>query len=282
MNARQGTLALAVVAIVWGASFTIIKLALRDASPVTFLAVRFLLATLPLVLVLRALGPAEWLAGAILGLFFWGGFVFQTTGLAHTTPARSAFITGLSTPLVPIVAFAWDRTRPPPLLLAGIVLALAGSWFLTDPRGGGLNRGDLLTLGCAVAFACQIVAAGHAARRVSPVRLLAVQLALTGVLSAASAPALETPRFHLTPALGAALVFLAATAIATFWAQLRAQRVVSPSTTALIFALEPVAAAATSWAVLGETLGAAQLGGAALILVGTMLPELPLGRGAEA
>jgi len=91
MTPRQGTLALAVVAVVWGASFTIIKLALRDASPVTFLAVRFLLATLPLVLVLRALGPAEWLAGAVLGLFFWGGFVFQTAGLAHTTPARSAF-----------------------------------------------------------------------------------------------------------------------------------------------------------------------------------------------
>jgi hypothetical protein len=49
-----------------------------------------------------------------LGLFFWAGIAFQTFGLDGTTPSRSAFITSLATPLVPVVYFL---RRIPPLHL---------------------------------------------------------------------------------------------------------------------------------------------------------------------
>lgn len=279
MTHRRALLGLVVVAAVWGCSFTIIKEALDYASPLVLLALRFLTAALIVAPAFRGMRREELRAGVIIGLLFWGGFVFQTSGLAFTTPSRSAFITGLSVPLTPVVVLLVYR-RPTGVWTAlSVLLAALGMYFLTSPdSGAGLNRGDLLTLGCAVSFAGQIVAAGHFARTMPALRLLAVELALTGVLSLAAAPLVETPRLALQPALLGYIVFLSLSAVATFWFQLRAQRVVSPAQTALVFSLEPVFAALTSYVVLGERLGAVQWLGGALILGAMLLPELESAR----
>lgn len=274
MTRRAAARGLVIVALTWGVSFVIIKLALGAMSPLAFLTVRFSLAAFFVIGWWRGISRAELLGGGLLALFFWGGFVFQTTGLVWTTPSRSAFITGLSTPIVPVVAFVAFRSVPRPLMLLGIAVAAVGMYLLTDPGGGGLNRGDLLTIGCAILFACQIVSAGHYARRVRPERLLVVQLTLTAVLSGLALPFLETPRFEWGWGIVAALAFLSVTATLTFWFQLRAQQRVSPAETALIFTLEPVFAALASFVVLSERLSLTQLGGGALILAGTVLPEL--------
>jgi drug/metabolite transporter (DMT)-like permease len=215
--------------------------------------------------------------GLLLGLLFWGGFAFQTSGLAETTPSRSAFITSLSTPLVPVVSFLVHRSVPPALTLAAVLLAAVGMYFLTlpDAAGAGLNRGDLLTLGCAVLFAGQIVAAGHFSRRVRPTRLLAVEMATAALLSFLLAPLLESPRVIPNATLGLGLLFLTVSGLWTFYMQLRAQQVLSPTYTALLFMLEPVFAALTSFLVLGERLSPVQWGGAALILGAMALPALP-------
>jgi drug/metabolite transporter (DMT)-like permease len=275
MTHRRAVLGLVAVSAVWGCSFTIIKEVLAGLSPMVLLALRFLAAALLVLPLFRGITAREVRAGLVVGLLFWTGFVFQTSGLAWTTPSRSAFVTGLSTPLTPLVFFLVHRVRPRAPTLAAAVLAVAGLYFLTRPDPGtAINRGDLLTLGCALAFAGQIVAGGHFARHVAPRHLLAVELALTGVLSLATAPLFETPRLELTTLRGALLAFLAVSAVATFWFQLRAQQVVSPSETALVFALEPVFAALTSFLFLGERLGPGQWLGAALILGAMLLPAL--------
>jgi len=276
LTRRQAIVGLVVVSAVWGASFTIIKEALGPLSPMALLAVRFLLAAAIALPAFRGLSRRELGPGLLIGLLFWLGFVFQTMGLAHTTPSRSAFVTGLSTPLVPVVMLLVYRRRPALVTVAGVGLAMAGLWLLTRPEpGAAVNRGDLLTLGCAVAFAGQMVAVGHFARRVEPRHLLAVQLLLTGVLSLATAPLLETPRWGASPALALGVLFLAVSAVTTFGFQLRAQQTVSPAQTALVFALEPAFAALTSFLVLGERLGATQWLGGGLIVLAMLLPELP-------
>lgn len=272
MTRRAATWGLVVVSLVWGISFTIIKLTLDDVTPIAYLAVRFALASVLVAGWWRGITRAELRAGLILGLLFWGGFVFQTTGLTQTTPSRSAFITGLSTPLVPIVAYAAFRAVPRARMIVGMGLAAIGMYLLTGPGGGGLNRGDLLTLGCAALFAAQIVATGHFAPTARPERLLAVELTLTAVLSALTAPMLERPHISLDAGVAAALVFLSITAVLTFGWQLRAQREMTAPETALIFTLEPVFAALASYLVLGERLSAIQLAGGALILLGTAFP----------
>src|SRR6516164_8934110 len=95
----KADLALLVNTIIWGATFTTVKNALDDASPVLFVAVRFSLAATVLALIYsrkldrRMLGP-----GVAAGTLLFTGYAFQTVGLRYTTPSKSAFITGLTIP----------------------------------------------------------------------------------------------------------------------------------------------------------------------------------------
>lgn len=276
MTRRRGIAALVFIAIVWGCTFTIIKQTLTLVSPLLFLALRFLLASALVAPWFRGLTRRELAGGAVLALLFWAGFVFQTVGLQYTTPSRSAFITGLSTPLVPLAYFAIYRRPPSLAVLLAVLVTGIGMYLLTRPGGmsAGLNRGDLLTLACAALFACQIVAVGHYAPVARPTRLLALELGFTGVLSLLAAPLLETPRLTFGPPLVLGLAFVSATAALTFYLQLGAQKVVSPAATAIIFTLESLAAAFTSWIVLGEVLTPGQWLGGILILTGAVLPFL--------
>jgi drug/metabolite transporter (DMT)-like permease len=275
MSRRQAVAGLVLVCLVWGVSFTVTKQALGYASPLVLLGLRFTLAAGVIAGQLRGLSRAEAAGGLVLGVLFWAGFVFQTTGLEYTTPSRSAFITILSTPLVPLLQFLLHRTLPRGPTLAAIALAVAGTWLLTSPGGGaGLNRGDLLTIGCAVLFTGQIVAAGHYAPRLPIGRLLALELGSCALLSLATAPLLEGPRLELAPAFVLMIAFLAFSGLWSFRMQLRAQQVLTPTHTALVFTLEPVFASITSFLVLGERLGPVQLLGAALILTAVVAPAL--------
>jgi drug/metabolite transporter (DMT)-like permease len=277
VSRRRAVLALVLVCLVWGVSFTAIKQALAYTTPVTLLGLRFTIATLVVVGGLRGLTRAEAAGGLVLGGLFWAGFVLQTSGLQYTTPSRSAFLTILSTPLVPVLQFVLHRTVPRLPTLAAIGLAIVGTWLLTSPGGDGLNRGDLLTIGCAVVFTGQIVAVGHYAARVPIARLLALELGVCAVLSLLTAPLLESPRVVWTPVVVGLLAFLALSGVWSFRMQLRAQQVLSPTHTALVFTLEPVFASVTSFLVLGERLGALQLAGAALILAAVAAPALESG-----
>jgi drug/metabolite transporter (DMT)-like permease len=275
MSRRQAVLALVLVCLVWGVSFTLIKQSLAYASPLVLLGARFTLATAVIAGSLRGLKRDEVIGGLVLGVLFWAGFVLQTMGLQFTTPSRSAFLTILSTPLVPVLQFAVTRTLPRGPTIAAIALAVAGTWLLTSPAGdAGLNHGDLLTIGCAVLFTGQIVAAGYYASRVPIPRLLALELGFCAVLSLLTAPILETPRLSLTPAFLVTIAFLAFSGLWSFRTQLRAQQVLTPTHTALVFTLEPVFAAVTSFLVLDERLGPWQLLGAALILAAVATPAL--------
>ena len=273
MTAGRAAAGLVVVSLIWGVSFTVMKEALGSMSPLVLVAARFGLATLFASPALRGLTRRELAAGLILGVLFWSGLALQTSGLLLTTPSRSAFITGLSTPLIPLVAWVVHRARPRIPIIAAVMLAGVGLYHLTDPAGGGPNRGDLLTVACALLFAGHIVAAGTLSHRGPAMRLLGVQFATAAALAAVTAPLLESPRFEpSTVALGA-LAFLSVTAVGTFWFQLRAQRVISPAATGLIFMLESVFATLTSWVVLGETLTAGQWLGAGLIVASMALPQ---------
>ncbi|HEU4829509.1 MAG TPA: DMT family transporter, partial [Gemmatimonadales bacterium] len=265
---------LVLVTLVWGATFTVVKGALADASPLVLVAARFGLATLLLLPLVSKVTRIELLGGLVFGLLFWGGIALQTTGLADTTPSRSAFITSLAAPLVPLVGWLVHGERPGIRVLGAIALATGGLYLLTDPGSGGPNRGDLLTAAGALLFAGHIVAVGRFTGRGDAGRLLLVQLGTTAVLAAAAAPILGSPRFSLSPALGLALAFLVSTAIGTFWFQIRAQRVLSPAETGLIFTLEPVFASLTSWIAIGETLSAPQWLGGALVVTAMSLSAL--------
>jgi drug/metabolite transporter (DMT)-like permease len=270
--------ALAGITAIWGATFVTVKQALDDVTPVLFLALRFTLATLALAVLFRGHRPrgSGWRAGMLAGALLYVSYVFQTVGLRFTTPAKSAFVTGLSVPLVPFLASLVYRTRPRVVEIWGAALATAGLALMTLRFDTGeVNRGDLLTFFCALGFAAHIVALGHFSARVSFESLAVAQMAIAAFLSTGTFWWVETPAINWSFGLCVAMIItgLFATALA-FTVQAWAQQYTTAARTAIIFALEPVIAWAVSFALTGETLPPAAVAGAALILAGIVLVEV--------
>src|SRR3989475_6004473 len=155
MPPRRADLTLLLATAMWGTSFVAVKTGLAYATPLAFLAVRFGIAALLLAPGTRftPLPRGRELAGGLLlGALVAVGFVSVTFGLLVTTPARSAFIVAISSVLAPLIGFVVLGQRPGWLAAAALALAGVGMYFLTAPDAGGLNRGDLLTLICALCF----------------------------------------------------------------------------------------------------------------------------------
>ena len=281
MTHRQAVLSLWATCFIWGTAFPLAKLALQDASPMAFTAVRFVAASTLIAPALRGVSREEWRAGAVLGALLAFGFAAQTIGLQWTTPSRSGFLTSLYIPFTPLIVLAAYRTLPERLASLGLVVALAGMVMLTRPDGlgGGLNAGDALTVLCAFAFASHMVVTGEYARRFRAERLMMAQIAVAAVLTSAATPLLETPSLHWTPLLVGMVAYEAVLAsVVAIRLQLSAQQVLSPTYAALVFTLEPVVAATTSLILTGDRLTLVQWSGGALILLGSLLPELGQGR----
>ncbi len=278
MTRRRAILSLWATCLIWGSAFPLAKLALRDASPMAFTSVRFLLATLLLAPSLRHATREEWRAGAVLGGLLAMGFATQTIGLQWTTASRSGFITALYIPFVPLIVLLVYRTLPERIAALGLAVALAGMVLLTRPAdlGGGFNWGDLLTLLCAFCFAAHMVATGAFARRFDLSRLMMTQIAIAALLTTLATPLLETPRLAPTPLLIGMVAYEAILAsVVAIRLQLAAQRVLSATYAALVYTLEPVVASVTSFFITGDRLSALQWLGGALIIAGSLLPELP-------
>jgi drug/metabolite transporter (DMT)-like permease len=296
--------AILLTTLIWGSTFAVARGVLDHWPPLTYLSVRMSLATL----VFAALFPRwvfkapreAWRAGATLGLLMGAGFIGQTVGLLYTTPAKSAFITGITTPLVPVVAYLVWRARPSRENLAGIVLAsVGGALILAPAEAGPVNAGDLITLSTTLLFAAHITLMSAYARRFDVRQLSALQITTAAALvlfawlgvqafaatagAAALPPGLAREAQPLAWSATAAwqLLYLSLVAtVATFllwtWGQAR----MSATHAAVIFSLEPVFA--TVFAVLlrgsAEWTGGRATLGALLVLVGVIVSALRWGR----
>jgi len=275
---RGGDLALVVAALCFGSTFLVVQDAVARVEPVPFLAVRFLIGAAAVwPLARRRPGtPSEWRHGGFAGLALLVGYVLQTVGLQYTGSATSAFITYLLVVFVPILGLVLLRLVPHPATIAGIALAIVGLVLLTDPGGGGdaggFGRGEVLTLGCAVAFAAHVVILGKTAHHHDPIRLAAIQVGVVGLGCAVPGLWLGGYGFPASALVAAFATALVATSLA-FVLQVSGQRRVPPSRAALLLLLEPVFAALLA-AARGDALQPPQLGGAALILVAVGVSEV--------
>jgi drug/metabolite transporter (DMT)-like permease len=278
----------------------LVKDALRDVSPLLFNLLRMVIATVVLAAIyhrdLLRLKRSYLTGGAVVGLCLAAGYSFQTAGLARTTPAKSAFITGLIVVIVPLLCAVpvlrpAAMRRPSLSAFGGAGLAFGGILLLTTPAHtpwmsllGSINAGDLLTLLCALGFAFHVVALAHISPRLPLGALAVLQLAFCTLIMAIALPAFEHPRLDLSSRLIMALLItgVLATAVA-FTVQSWAQQRLSATRTALILALEPVFAFLTSYLFYGERLSTRASLGALLILCGIGVTELlPMGPHATA
>jgi drug/metabolite transporter (DMT)-like permease len=275
--------ALVVAAACFGVTFVMVKEAVRDVTPAGFIVLRFTLGAVALSPLAvwswrrsRATTPSRDRAPGMapvacaLGLTLATGYLLQTTGLKYTSASNSAFITGLFVVFTPLLQVALRHRGLGPVTAGAVTVAAAGLFLITGADFQ-LGTGDALTLGCALAFAIQIVLLGVFAGRFDAIVLNTAQMAALVVFTL---PALAiTGVGSLTGRAWLAIIVtgLACSAFA-FTLQVYGQSHTSATRSALLLSLEPVFAALTGYAV-GEGLGIVGAVGAVLILVAIVIEE---------
>ena len=288
---KNAVLLLLFVSFVWGAEFALVDMAIEVIPTHAFNGLRFLLAGLCLLPLLKFEKPENrnysttrlFTTGILLGLLLFIGFATQTEGLHYTSVSNAGFITGLNVPFVPLLGFLIFRSKVAASAWAGVVAATAGLYFLTIGDKLTLNQGDLLILICAFAFAAHIVMTGHFAGNLPAIRLSVIQMFAVAAYSAAASFSMETNNeFYQDPialildpiVLSAILTAAILGSALAYWAQTASQKILAPHQVALIFATEPLFAHATAAIFLGESLGMQGWLGAALIVTGMLISEL--------
>ena len=275
---RQEAL-LIMITMFWGGTFLAVQYAVSLSGPLFFVGLRFATAALAVgLLSLRTLRGLTWLevkAGVAIGVAIALGYGLQTWGLQTISSSKSAFITAMYVPLVPLLQWLCLGRMPGVMSCVGIVLAFIGLILLAGPENNllALGVGEMITLASALAIAAEIILISAWAGKVDVRRVTVVQLATASLVAfAAMKPAGESVP-SLTPALlGVALglgIFSAIIQVTMNWAQ----RSVSPTRATLIYTGEPV------WAgifgrLAGERLPLLALLGCVLILAGVLVSEL--------
>ncbi|NTW06006.1 MAG: DMT family transporter [Peptococcaceae bacterium] len=275
----KADLALLFVSFIWGITFVVVKDALHDIEPFYFLGYRFAGAFLFLGLIfhkaLFKINIREVAAGALIGVFLFGGYAFQTVGLKYTGAANAGFITGLALVLVPLFVTIISRKLPSAYIVTGVLVSFLGLAMLSLGNNFILNYGDILVFFCAICYAIQIMMVGKYAVKLDPVKITLVQIGTVSVISFILAFFLETPPQSFTRPVWMALLATSvpATSLA-FLIQNKAQKFTSPIHTAIIFTTEPVFAGFAAFVLAGEILSGMQLFGCALILTGMLIADL--------
>ncbi len=290
MSARVGNylaqFALLLVSVVWGWTFVLVKEGAGELGPLSFLTWRFALAFVLLLFLfwhrVRRMDRGSILRGLGIGLALFGGYLFQTWGLLYTGATKSGFITGLYVILVPLLSCAAFRERVSRWGWLGAGLSALGLGLILLSRGEmaagmELNLGDFLTLLCAVSFALQVILVGRFVHPGNYPAILLVQIGLVFLLSLVGALLLEQPRATMSPAAWKSILItgLLATALA-YLVQNRFQPLSTATRAAIIFSAEPVFAGLFGYLLLGEVLSGLQFLGAASILAGIVVAQLPL------
>jgi drug/metabolite transporter (DMT)-like permease len=267
------------IAAIWGLTFVMVQDAVAIIPAMTFLAYRFIPASLLVALVFRRrlvqLSRDGWKAGVVMGIFLTTGYVAQTLGLERTTASNAGFITGTFVVLTPVFGALFLRQRAGGLAWMAALVSAVGIYLLSG-AGGEVNLvGDGLVLICAISFAFHILMTDKAVKKHDIAALLAVQLGVCGVFSLAVALANQELVVPRSGTVWTALIVTAVFASALgFWVQTYAQRHASPARTALILASEPAFAGFFAFLVQGETLEALGWLGAGLIMVSIVAVEL--------
>lgn len=273
-------LALIVITMVWGVTFVVVHTAMRYSGPLFFVGLRFVTAALLGMLVfhraMAGLKRREIGAGIAIGASMCLGYGLQTYGLQTISSSKSAFITALYVPLVPLLQWLVLRRPPHWMSLIGVALAFAGLVLLAGPDGSlslQMSRGEWATLLSAVALAGEIILISRFAGKVDVRRVTVIQLFAAGALSFLFMPVTgeAIPAFSwvwLLAALGMATASILIQ-LTMNWAQ----KTVSPTRATLIYAGEPVWGGIAG-RIAGEHLPGLAIVGAALIVLGVVVSEL--------
>lgn len=242
---------LLMAAFIWGWSFIIVKWSVRLLDPYFFIFSRFFLGVILLGVIYLSELKKHWRVclkpGLFLGVILGLAFIAQTWGMKYTSASASGFITSFSVVLAALFSMIIQREFPPKVILFGIVIATIGLFVISVQDSLVFQKGDLLTLICAILYALHVVYLSQLGRNLSAAALTLIQLMTVMVIAGIGFLLFGTRSvpLHAFSGLHWLAIFYAgvlATAIA-YLLQTKAQQKLSAFRTSVILAFEPLFAA---------------------------------------
>ncbi len=308
----RNTIFLFLTAMIWGAAFVAQSVSMDYIGPFTFICLRSVIGGLfliPVIMVIdhiRKKGQKDSLnaatsdnivsgfqnvqeenqklswknkklleSGIVCGLFLFLANCFQQTGIQYTTVGKAGFITTFYIILVPIVGLFFKKYCGI-LTWIGVVIALAGLYFLCITEKMTIQKGDALILCCSFLYTGQILAIDHYNPFVDGVKMSCIQFLTGGVLGAICMFLFESP--NMTMILNAAGPILYTGIMSTgvaYTLQVVGQKGLNPTVAALIMSLESVFSALSGYLFLHQVLTTRELIGCVLMFIAIVLAQLP-------
>ncbi len=291
----RGSLALLCGTMIWGSAFIAQSVGMDLIGPFTFQAIRCALAAVFLFLLTfvfdwkigfkKSLAKWKnkqlWISGGVCGAALFVAASLQQVGLIYTEPGKAGFLTAMYIVLVPILGIFLHR-RPGLNAVFSVVLALVGLYLLSFMGVSSINVGDLLLIGCALAFAVQILLIDSFAQDLDGLRLNCVQALVVAVLSLPWMLLTEELDMGNILACWLPLGFAGILSMGVAYSlQIVGQKNLDPTTASLIMSLESVFAALGGWLILHNTMTPRELLGCALVFAGVILSQLPTEKKAQ-
>ncbi|OCW57288.1 DMT family transporter [Hoeflea olei] len=284
MSRHLANLLLLSAGAIWGAGFVAQSTAMESIGPFLFVGLRFLVAALVLAPFAwresraadKPVSPAHWKGFGMIGVTLFLAMALQQLGLTITNVTNSGFLTGLYVVFVPFITLLALGQKPHPVIWPAVAMTFVGIWMLAGGNLGALNRGDLLTIGCAFMYAVQVILVGRYVEPSGrPLTLSFVQFALAAVLGLGTGLGLEA----VDPAAvsGALPEILYAGVVATglaFTLQVIGQRYTTAPQAAIFLSTESLFAALFAAILLGERVPLLGYAGGLLIFAAILLAEL--------
>ncbi len=249
---------LVITTLLWGTSFIITKNLTKEVPIFLYLGIRFSIAILgfiPYLIRIKRMNKKILLFGTLTGLMYYFAIVFQTLGIQTTIAGKAAFITGLSTIMVPFITWLGFRKAIKKRVWLAVVISISGMVFLLLEEESSIIIGDFLVLLCAVLYALFIVLNDKYVRIVDVYLYSAVQLIVISVLSLGGSFLLNETYDLMNVSLPLWLIFIymgLAVTTGTFIFQNWSQQHQGPTQTAIIFTLEPVFAVIFASFIIGD------------------------------
>ncbi|MFQ6058942.1 MAG: DMT family transporter [Anaerolineae bacterium] len=280
-------LMLLTLVLIWGVNFSVVKGALAEMSPLSFNALRFALASILTLILLRitesdlSFPRGDW--GRLLLLGLVGHTAYQLlfiNGLARTRAGNSSLILATTPIFVALLSAVLGIERIRGRAWLGIFLSFAGIFLIVESSGKGLGlasqtlTGDILTLFGTLCWSTYTVLSKPMLGRYSPLKLTGLTMSTgTFFLILFSLPQLAEQDWGAVSWqswLGLIYSFSLAIALGYIVWYTGVRRIGS-ARTAIYSNLIPVVALTVAWFTLGERIASLQLVGAAVILVGIYL-----------
>lgn len=289
-NRLRGSLKLLLATLIWGTTFIAQSVGMDYIGPFTFQAIRCALAVfilIPCSLLLdikngtaarfcaKWLDKTLWKSGIICGIALFVAASLQQVGLVYTDAGKAGFITAMYIVLVPILGLCLGQ-KPPKAAVFSVALAVVGLYLLSCVGVSQINLGDILLIGCALAFAVQITCIDRLGSTLDGIRLNCIQALVVALLSVPFILLTETVDLVSIAVCWFPLAYAGFLSMGVAYTmQILGQQELEPTAASLIMSLESVIAALAGWLVLKETMKPWELLGCGLVFTAVILSQIP-------